>query len=171
MPTVGSTRGGLGVGLSRPINATRTAGIGASWTTLAGISRVSFCGSNDPLGSAEQLKTIRWAGPSGACGCSRPSTGIQPLRSHGSKGRARPPLFRPPNRQRGCPLRVRRVSAIDPVGAWRSDGPEDTAGEARDDRLPQRLATKDGSHTDCVEFLPGVLRAVKPDNRKPSPTG
>jgi hypothetical protein len=43
--------------LSRPIIATRTAGIGASWTTLAGISRVSFCGSNDPLGSAEQLKT------------------------------------------------------------------------------------------------------------------
>jgi hypothetical protein len=25
--------------------------------TLAGISRISFCGSNDPLGSAEQLKT------------------------------------------------------------------------------------------------------------------
>src|SRR4051812_27325494 len=30
--------------------------------------------------------------------------------------------------------------------------------------LPNRF--EDGSHADCVEFLPGVLRAVKPDDRR-----
>ena len=39
------------------IAVARMAAYGASWTIPASISRVLVCGINDPLGSAEQLKT------------------------------------------------------------------------------------------------------------------